>query len=99
LGVFDVLNEQRIADLAPSGVHATLLDEGRYLCSERTMHRVFAENAKVRERRDQLRHPVLQSARTARHRAEPARTSSMPDVPFHERNEIYRSDGRSSGVH
>jgi putative transposase len=38
-------------------VYATLLDEGRYLCSERTMYRVLAENAEVRERRDQLRHP------------------------------------------
>jgi putative transposase len=44
-------------DLAPAEVHARLLDEGRYLCSERTMYRVLAENAEVRERRDQLRHP------------------------------------------
>jgi putative transposase len=57
-GVLDVLNEQRFADLAPAEVHATLLDEGRYLCSERTMYRVLAENAEVRERRDQLRHPA-----------------------------------------
>ena len=57
-GVLDVLNEPRFADLAPAEVHATLLDEGRYLCSERTMYRVLAENAEVRERRDQLRHPA-----------------------------------------
>jgi putative transposase len=38
-----------------------LLDEGRYLCSERTMYRVLAENAEVRERRDQLRHPKYQT--------------------------------------
>ncbi len=37
--------------------YATLLDEGRYLCSERTMYRVLAENHQARERRDQLRHP------------------------------------------
>ncbi len=60
-GVLDVLNEQRFADLAPAEVHATLLDEGRYLCSERTMYRVLAENAEVRERRDQLRHPVYKA--------------------------------------
>ncbi len=57
-GVLDVLNEQRFADLAPAEVYATLLDEGHYLCSERTMYRVLAENAEVRERRDQLRHPA-----------------------------------------
>jgi len=33
------------------------LDEGTYLCSVRTMHRILAENRAVRERRDQLRHP------------------------------------------
>ncbi len=44
-------------DLAPAEVYATLLDEGRYLCSERTMYRVLAAHQEVRERRDQLRHP------------------------------------------
>ena len=38
-------------------MYATLLDEGQYLCSERTMYRVLAENQAVRERRNQLRHP------------------------------------------
>jgi putative transposase len=55
--VLAVLHEPRFADLAPAEVYARLLDEGRYLCSERTMYRVLAENAEVRERRDQLRHP------------------------------------------
>lgn len=55
--VLDVLHEPRFVDLAPAEVYATLLDEGRYLCSERTLYRVLAENAEVRERRDQLRHP------------------------------------------
>jgi putative transposase len=55
--VLDVLHEPRFMDVAPAEVHARLLDEGRYLCSERTMYRVLAENAEVRERRDQLRHP------------------------------------------
>jgi putative transposase len=55
--VLEVLHEPRFVDLAPAEVYATLLDEGRYLCSERTMYRVLAENAEVRERRDQLRHP------------------------------------------
>jgi putative transposase len=55
--VLDVLHEPRFAELAPAEVYATLLDEGLYLCSERTMYRVLVENAEVRERRDQLRHP------------------------------------------
>lgn len=55
--VLDVLHEPRFADLAPAEVFSTLLGEGRYLCSARTMHRILAENAEVRERRNQLRHP------------------------------------------
>jgi len=55
--VLAVLHEPRFADQAPAEVYATLLDEERYLCSERTMYRVLAENSEVRERRAQLRHP------------------------------------------
>ncbi len=55
-GVLDVLHEPRFADLAPAEVYATLLEEGRYLCSIRTMHRILAEHGELRERRDQLRH-------------------------------------------
>lgn len=54
--VLDVLHEPRFVDLAPAEVYATLLDEGRYLCSERTMYRVLAAHQEVRERRNQLRH-------------------------------------------
>lgn len=55
--VLDVLHEERFGDLAPAQVYATLLDEGRYHCSERTMYRVLAEAGEVRERRDQRPHP------------------------------------------
>ena len=55
--VLDVLHEPRFVDQAPAEVYATLLDEGRYHCSERTMYRLLAERVEVRERRDQLRHP------------------------------------------
>jgi putative transposase len=54
--VLQVLHEPRFVDLAPAEVFATLLDESRYLCSERTMYRILAANDEVRERRDQLRH-------------------------------------------
>jgi putative transposase len=56
--VLHVLHEPRFADQAPAEVFARLLDENRYLCSERTMYRILAANAEVRERRDQLRHPT-----------------------------------------
>ena len=56
--VLEQLHTPRFVDLAPGEVYATLLDEGRYLCSERTMYRLLAAHAEVRERRDQLRHPV-----------------------------------------
>ncbi len=55
--VLDVLHEARFVDLAPAEVYATLLDEGEYLCSERTMYRLLAAHHEVRERRNQLRHP------------------------------------------
>jgi len=56
--ILEQLHTPRFVDLAPGEVYATLLDEGRYLCSERTMYRLLAAHAEVRERRDQLRHPV-----------------------------------------
>jgi putative transposase len=56
-GILTALNSERFADKAPAEVYATLLDEGTYLCSRRTMYRILAESGEVRERRDQLRHP------------------------------------------
>jgi len=55
--VLDLLHEDRFVDVAPAEVVATLLDERRYLCSERTMYRLLAAHQEVRERRNQLRHP------------------------------------------
>ena len=59
--VLDVLHTDRFVDRAPSEVYATLLDEGSYLCSSRTMYRILADAAEVRERRDQLRHPAYKA--------------------------------------
>ena len=58
--VIDLLHSERFVDQAPHEVYATLLDEGVYRCSIRTMYRILAENKEVRERRNQLRHPVYQ---------------------------------------
>jgi putative transposase len=54
--VLDTLHEPRFADLPPHQVYATLLDEGKYLCSVRTMYRILADKDEVRERRDQRAH-------------------------------------------
>lgn len=56
--VRDVLNSERFQDCAPREVYASLLDEGQYYCDWRTMYRILAEQAEVRERRNQLRHPA-----------------------------------------
>jgi putative transposase len=56
--VLGVLHSERFADTAPAAVCATLLDEGRYLASERTMYRLLAGEGEVRERRAQLTHPA-----------------------------------------
>jgi putative transposase len=53
-----VLYEPRFADRSPAEVFATLLDEKKYFCSERTMYRLLAEGGESRERRHQRRHPV-----------------------------------------
>ena len=51
------LNSTRFQDCAPAAIQATLLDEGRYLCSTRTMYRILEQDGASRERRDQLTHP------------------------------------------
>ena len=51
----EVLNSERFADCSPREVYATLLDEGRYLCSWPTMYRILREANEVRRRRDQAR--------------------------------------------
>jgi putative transposase len=55
--VLDELHCDRFVDKSPGEVWATLLDEGVYLCSERTMYRILADNEEVKERRNQLKHP------------------------------------------
>ena len=56
--VLERLHEERFVDCSPAHVYATLLDEGTYLASERTMYRLLAaQHGGVHERRDQLTHP------------------------------------------
>jgi putative transposase len=58
--VLATLHSDRFIDTAPATVYATLLDEGRYHCSIRTLYRILDEQAEVKERRNQFRHPVYQ---------------------------------------
>jgi putative transposase len=55
--VLDVLHSERFVDKAPHQVYATLLDEGEYYCSIRTMYRILEDHQEVKERRNQLSHP------------------------------------------
>jgi hypothetical protein len=65
--VLEVLHSERFVDQSPGEVYATLLDEGIYLCSLRTMYRILATHDEVRERRNQRRHPVYQKPVSAQY--------------------------------
>jgi len=43
-----VLNSERFQDCSPAAINATLLDEGQYLCSTRTMYRILEEDGAPR---------------------------------------------------
>lgn len=58
--VLDHLHAERFQDRSPAEVYGTLLDEGVYCCSIRTLYRLLAEEGETRERRDQLTHPSYQ---------------------------------------
>ena len=58
--VLTALHEERFQDRSPAAVQATLLDEGQYLCSIRTMYRILEDEGETGERRDQLVHPAYQ---------------------------------------
>ncbi len=54
------LHEERFQDRSPAAMYATLLDEGVFHCSMRTMYRLLEEEGESGERRDQLTHPAYQ---------------------------------------
>ena len=54
------LHGERFQDRSPAAVYATLLDEGEYFCSIRSMYRLLKQKGESRERRDQLTHPSYQ---------------------------------------
>lgn len=66
--VLELLDSERFIDQPPREVYATLLEEGHYVCSPRTMYRILAERGPLRERRDhreRVQHPVPRLVATA----------------------------------
>lgn len=49
--VHTTLNSERFVDVAPAEVYTILLDEGTYLCSERTMYRILERSGETTARR------------------------------------------------
>ena len=59
--VLEVLHAPAFVDRSPHQIWAVLLDEAQqHLCSVRTMYRILEAEGELRERRNQLRHPVYQ---------------------------------------
>lgn len=58
--ILDVAHEKRFWDSSPYQIYATLLDEGRYLGSIRTIYRTLARNNEINERRKQVLRPHYQ---------------------------------------
>jgi putative transposase len=59
--VIDLLHCERFQDDAPRQIYATLLDEGQYHCSVRTMYRILESvHGDVKERRKQVQRPVYE---------------------------------------
>ena len=56
--VLAVCHSEEFVDRPPATIHATLADQGTYLCSVRTMYRILDAAAEVKERRKQATHPV-----------------------------------------
>ena len=56
--VLDLLHEPKHADLAVAQVWCRALDDGIYLCSQSTMHRLLGLHGESRERRRQRTHPA-----------------------------------------
>ena len=63
--LLDTLCSERFVDCAPRSVYATLLDEGHYHGSIRTMYRLLAARAQIAGSTQSADPPDLRQARTA----------------------------------
>jgi len=73
------LHSERFSDKAPAEVYATLIDEGIFLCSIRTMHRILAQMRGAEGAPQSAAVSAVQEARAAGHRAQ-----SGLDLGYHE---------------
>jgi putative transposase len=58
LAFLEIAHSLPFVDKTCAEIFYSLLDRGEYLCSIRTMYRILAEYGEIKERRNQLRHPV-----------------------------------------
>lgn len=54
--LLNLLHSERFVDQTPYQVFHSLLDEGQYICSVRTMYRLLAEQEETQDRRNQRSH-------------------------------------------
>jgi putative transposase len=57
--VLKMMNSARFCDVAPAEIYATLLDEGTYHCSERTMYRILSSAGENKMRRQSAAHEYV----------------------------------------
>ena len=68
--ILDLLHSPRFVDKAPATVYATLLDEGTYHCSIRTMYRILHDRERSSRASQSTPTPEVQKARTLGHGAQ-----------------------------
>lgn len=56
--ILQILNQEKFMDKPPCQIFPALLDSGIYVCSVGTMHRILQANDQLRERRNQISHPI-----------------------------------------
>jgi transposase InsO family protein len=81
-----ILHAERFVDASPHTIHATLLEEGQYPCSVRTLYRILTAEDELRERRHLRRHPQY---------AKPELLATAPNQLWSW--DITKLKGRSSG--
>jgi putative transposase len=61
--VLDLLHSERFRDQTPYVAYYTLMEEGKFICSVRTMYRLLGKHAETVERRRLARHPKRETPR------------------------------------
>lgn len=52
--ILAIVNSDRFCDMAPGEIFYTLVDEGQYYCSERTIYRILERNQQNVQRRQKI---------------------------------------------